>query len=329
MYERPALTVDVVVFTGSDADTRVLLIKRANEPYIGAYALPGGFVDPYEIPVQAALRECLEETNLKLDHWDLTPLTLRAKKGRDPRGWTVTQPYSVYLANAPDVKAGDDAHQAEWVLLNELDDLAFDHGAILCDALSRHWPLFHGAGESKRLWSVPPAVENPLFFGGSFNPWHEGHDACLQLASDATDRELVVVPDRSPFKPDQERGCDWAHFRHINKQTHSRKIHVFPGFLASELGNPTYGWLPKMASRNRQFLMGADSFINLRQWTNALGLIGSMTAIYVVPRQENAYQLEQAKDWVKANSSCRIIELPHHSYESISSTAIRSKQHHE
>ena len=54
------LTVDVVVSDG----TKVVLIQRKNEPFQGAWALPGGFVDYGETVEQAALREVKEETGL-------------------------------------------------------------------------------------------------------------------------------------------------------------------------------------------------------------------------------------------------------------------------
>ena len=43
----------------------VLVVQRNINPYIGEYALPGGFVDPNEIPRQAAVRELTEETSIQ------------------------------------------------------------------------------------------------------------------------------------------------------------------------------------------------------------------------------------------------------------------------
>ena len=44
-YPRPAVTVDTVVFTIRNQDLKILLVRRANEPHRGSWALPGGFVD--------------------------------------------------------------------------------------------------------------------------------------------------------------------------------------------------------------------------------------------------------------------------------------------
>ena len=60
-YRNPALAVDAAGRRGAE----VLLIQRGNEPWKGASALPGGFVDYGEDPRDAVLRELEEETGLK------------------------------------------------------------------------------------------------------------------------------------------------------------------------------------------------------------------------------------------------------------------------
>ena len=64
-YPRPALTVDCVIFGLDDDDLKVLLIKRGNAPFLGKWAIPGGFVMPGEAIDDAARRELQEETGLK------------------------------------------------------------------------------------------------------------------------------------------------------------------------------------------------------------------------------------------------------------------------
>ena len=56
-YPHPAVTVDVLIFTIHDNELRVLLIRRAMEPYEGRWALPGGFVGMHESLRRAAWRE--------------------------------------------------------------------------------------------------------------------------------------------------------------------------------------------------------------------------------------------------------------------------------
>src|SRR5512139_2808033 len=59
----PALTTDCAIFDGND---RVLLIRRGNPPFEGAYALPGGFVEIGETVDEACRREVLEEVGIEV-----------------------------------------------------------------------------------------------------------------------------------------------------------------------------------------------------------------------------------------------------------------------
>ena len=63
-YERPSVTVDMLIFAvdKSGENKRLLLIKRKNHPYLGCWALPGGFVEMKESLREAAARELEEET---------------------------------------------------------------------------------------------------------------------------------------------------------------------------------------------------------------------------------------------------------------------------
>jgi 8-oxo-dGTP diphosphatase len=128
------LTVDTVVLT-REATPSILLVKRANPPFAGAWALPGGFVDEGETVASAAPRELGEETGLRVSALEM--LGVYDTPGRDPRGWSVSV---VYLARIParaDVKGGDDASDACWFAVDELPGLAFDHAVIVADALRR------------------------------------------------------------------------------------------------------------------------------------------------------------------------------------------------
>jgi 8-oxo-dGTP diphosphatase len=134
-YPRPALTVDVVLVT-QESPPRVLLIRRAKEPFAGRWALPGGFVDQNERLIDAARRELVEETGAVVS--DLEQLHTAGDPGRDPRGWTVSV---VFLGrvNADQVHAtaADDAAEVGWFPLDQLPELAFDHAMILRRAAVR------------------------------------------------------------------------------------------------------------------------------------------------------------------------------------------------
>ena len=134
-YRNPALTVDGVVLVrqplGAHGESSsVLLVERANEPFRGMYALPGGFVDYGEDLQDAIHREIEEETGL-------TGLPFRqfrtfGNPDRDPRGHTVSVVYvAVMVGEAPPVVGGDDAASAAWFPVDKLPELAFDHAQIL------------------------------------------------------------------------------------------------------------------------------------------------------------------------------------------------------
>ncbi|MCD7847526.1 MAG: NUDIX hydrolase [Oscillospiraceae bacterium] len=169
-YPRPSLTADAVIFTGTKDNLKLLLIKRGGHPYLGCYALPGGFVNPNETVEQAARRELSEETGLNETRMSL--VGVYSKPSRDPRTWVVSTAFYAYLENGVTPTAGDDASDAKlfsleykltsdtctFILTNGEDrlsgstrfsqdgmpteiinseGLAFDHAAIIADAIRK------------------------------------------------------------------------------------------------------------------------------------------------------------------------------------------------
>jgi len=65
-YERPSVTVDVVMMSLRQRDLQVLLVKRRAWPYEGMWAIPGGFVNIDESLEEAAKRELQEETRMSI-----------------------------------------------------------------------------------------------------------------------------------------------------------------------------------------------------------------------------------------------------------------------
>ena len=92
-YPPFAVTVDIVLMTVVDGDLRVLLIQRGEGPFEGDWALPGGFVLPYENLDEAAGRELLEETGIRPDQGYMEQLGAYGEPYRDPRMRVVTVAY--------------------------------------------------------------------------------------------------------------------------------------------------------------------------------------------------------------------------------------------
>lgn len=135
-YERPAVTVDLVIFTLLDKVLHVLLVKRAFWPFAGMWALPGGFVHIEESLEQAARRELREESGVEQVY--LEQLYTFGEPKRDPRTRVITVAYMALVP--PDrsrLRPGSDALEAGWLPAYEPPPLAFDHREILDYAVTR------------------------------------------------------------------------------------------------------------------------------------------------------------------------------------------------
>lgn len=129
-YRNPTSTVDTII----QKDSRILLIKRKNEPFKGYFALPGGFVNEGEKVEAAAKREVMEETSLDVELVDI--LGVYSDPSRDPRGHIMSTVFigkPLYINNTIKARAQDDAAEVDWIALEEIDNtsLAFDHKKII------------------------------------------------------------------------------------------------------------------------------------------------------------------------------------------------------
>jgi 8-oxo-dGTP diphosphatase len=141
-YPPAAVTVDLVVLTIREDRLAVLLVRRAEPPFQGRIALPGGFVRPDEGLGRAAARELAEETGLAADSVHLEQLASYGDPGRDPRMRVVTVAYLALAPGLPRPHAGTDAAEASWapaedILAGRHTRLAFDHHQILTDGVER------------------------------------------------------------------------------------------------------------------------------------------------------------------------------------------------
>ena len=139
MADDRRLTADVVLFTKRDGVLAVLVVERGKEPFLGALALPGGFVEPDERAADAAARELAEETGAVVARDRLRRFGRYRKRGRDPRGAVESVAFHAYVAGAPALEGGGDAAAARWMTLAEFfaegTVVAFDHREIVADAI--------------------------------------------------------------------------------------------------------------------------------------------------------------------------------------------------
>ena len=119
--------VGAIVF---DADGRILLVRRAHPPSQGLWSIPGGRVDPGEAHEDAVLRELREETHLSAEI-DREVGSVRIDA---PGGDTyVIRDFLMRTPAPATVTAGDDAAEAAWFGMDELEGLAMSPGLV--DAL--------------------------------------------------------------------------------------------------------------------------------------------------------------------------------------------------
>ncbi len=135
-YDRPSVTVDVLLFTVEKGELRILLVKRNEAPFESSWALPGGFVHMNESLDEAATRELVEETGVKGLY--LEQLYTFGNPKRDPRTRVITVTYMALAAKAEwKLKSTGDANAADFFSIDKLPKLAFDHAEILKYGLQR------------------------------------------------------------------------------------------------------------------------------------------------------------------------------------------------
>ena len=122
--QSPTVGVGVVVLRGSSEKTEVLLIRRGRPPKQGEWSIPGGRQEFGETVRETALREVLEETGVtaaNLHLLDVVDLIRPAAEGHVKGHWTLVDFAADWVSGEP--VAGDDAADARWVSVNDLEGL--------------------------------------------------------------------------------------------------------------------------------------------------------------------------------------------------------------
>ncbi len=146
-FDRPSVTVDVVILTVADAHLGVLVHRRPEDPYAGAWALPGGFVQLDETLEDAARRVLRVKGGLE-DVW-LEQLYTFGDLDRDPRTRVLSVSYMALVdvdrfrgstaEDADTAVATIVEHDGDWQVTVDgtAAALAFDHERIVTTAVER------------------------------------------------------------------------------------------------------------------------------------------------------------------------------------------------
>lgn len=165
-----------------------------------------------------------------------------------------------------------------------------------------------------------------VFFGGSFNPWHEGHSECLRLLK--SNLPVIVIPDHNPYK---ELITD----KDLNLKSLKDKInslrdntYLYEGFFNKNTKNPTAYWIKQihehLPQQKLSLLMGFDTFNALEKWIDAKELINNLSSLYIASRLENEdHRQKQIDVIININPRIVINFLGKHDYEELSSTKLR------
>ena len=136
IFDRPSVTVDIVIFSLVENDLRVLLIKRDQAPYANMWAIPGSFIEINESLDAAAVRALADETGVTDVYME--QLYTFGIPNRDPRTRVITVAYFALVPYAA-VKhqVGEHTKDAAWFSMYNLPKLGFDHEHILEYAFTR------------------------------------------------------------------------------------------------------------------------------------------------------------------------------------------------
>jgi len=129
-YIPPTLTVDAVIFQLVNNELNVLLLKRSDDPFKDAWALPGGYNAEGETTSMALARIVSDKTGVNIDK-DLTyveQLFTFDTVDRDPRGHAVSV---TYMGFARDLNGSIPNDNATMFPVNSLPELAYDHASII------------------------------------------------------------------------------------------------------------------------------------------------------------------------------------------------------
>src|ERR671920_2010550 len=134
-HRNPVPAVDFLI--SKDENSKILLVRRKNDPFKGMLSIPGGFVNEGETAEDAMRREAKEETSLIVE--PIAILGVYSDPQRDPRMHTLSVTFISRIVHGNE-NARDDAAALQWIKLeDELDALiqsqqiAFDHSNILND----------------------------------------------------------------------------------------------------------------------------------------------------------------------------------------------------
>lgn len=215
------------------------------------------------------------------------------------------------------------------ILLPELPPKA---ARSLLELVGARYPFSPYHGELKSL--CPELIfkseeEEWVFFGGSFDPWHKGHQACLNLLPE--DKLCFILPDRNPLKDFREIEPVSNVIELVKHIKFGKHHYMAPTFLFDNQKNPTVTWMESFHQRcpekKPSLLIGFDTLRNFMKWQRPQDLLNLLDTLYVASRLEDDKEREAAAAPLKQIAPQIKIEfLGRHEFEGLSSTELRKNK---
>lgn len=135
LYKNIGIHVIITLFTVEKGITKVLLVRRTNEPFKGSWSLPSGAMYNNELIKDGAIRELKEKTGIELK--DLTPFRTFDSLDRSPVQRMIGIGYMGIIDSkrVEILKNTNKTSNADWFKLDEIPELAYDHNDILNHAI--------------------------------------------------------------------------------------------------------------------------------------------------------------------------------------------------
>ena len=125
--ERPAHVTLAVVLQVREGRLQALLWQRAREPFLGAWSLPGGYLEPGETLEQSIRGHLAQKVDVReLAH--LEQLETLSDPDRNPLEWELATAYLGLVPADLDPVIPEDTR---WHPVSRLPELAYDHRAIV------------------------------------------------------------------------------------------------------------------------------------------------------------------------------------------------------
>ena len=214
--------VDCIIFGFDGTTLKLLLIHRGFEPEIGKWSLIGGFISKEENAELAAIRILKKSTGLEGVY--LEQLHTFSDPDRDPVERTVSIAYFALIDIHQYEKQITDEYHAEWVPVNKIPKLIFDHRQMVDMAKDR---LKYKAALHPILFELLP----PKFTLPQLQNLYEGIYG-TQLDKRNFSRKILstglLVKQKDKEKQNSKKG---AYYYKLDKKRYNAKFQSFLNFI--------------------------------------------------------------------------------------------------